>query len=1170
MFIRLLGFGLFFVPAAALGDASLDIYPTTWGSADQSLGWTVIGTPNDTSDAECFNPDGSRIGRLDGKSGSTASWDFLHGPFGITYLSLRQACGGAPNASGTLHFVGVNVESGSGNNGWVSYCDAPSSTYQSCSAYLLHDNRSGYWDIALPLDGYTSSATDATLSVSPGAWFSDSYPFTYWKVGGFPNNADYGSCFQPDGSYKGRIGGLLTIQNLGTFQSSIWGPSNFQDTCHGAHILSTGTVHYVIVNVDSGSGFNAWTNHCDSLGATYATCVSFLQNDHRTGLQDLAIPYVGDTDSILSVSPSTWHSPSDTFTWTISGHPNGGDYGECFNPDGTHLSRFGGGLATSSPGGPIPGNDPLAGPTTFYRDTLQHACDNKIPNSTGTLHFVGVNVGLPGAGFEGWLANCDSPSSTYAGCTSYLLGDNRAGFWDIALPFVGSSTPLCTQNCYSNILFIPGTESSRLYSVNPFDNRERQLWEPGIASLQLDAKQLYLNPNGTSINPVYTKQNAAIDTTAAGDVYKTFLLQLASLKTSGTVNDYAVFPYDWRMSPTSVVNDGTPYNDGTHYLEPLLMSLASSSKSGKVIIVAHSNGGLVTKALMQKLQADGKSNLVDKIVFVDVPQSGTPEAVASLLHGDFQNLGWLGLDFIVSRASARALGANMPDGFSLLPSLAYFASVAAPVVDFSQAPLLRSTSGILGAVVSSAADLRSFMTGGGRVKPSYANTNFPNVLSPVLYDAASAEHASLDSWLPPAGVAVVQIVGWGIDTPSTLVYSQDTKTLCFTLSSCVERTVLEHVSTTTIDGDGTVVLPSEAMSALWPTYYLNLIAYNTETNASVNHGNITESAPFQSLFNALVASSAPATLPPYVSTVVPTPLQTDKRLRIRLHTPYVPEGSMAPAATTLNASIVALTASSASDETFISMTLDAYDNSGNHTGRATNPNPASDLTYVETRIPGSYYQEEGNNPFIGLTKEGVYHLVLTGHAAGTFTLDVVPVLAGVEQAPILFTDIPVTQNTKATLDVSMDQPQGSSLLVDLDGNGTIDLTVPAHINGTEDPLSYLELIRASFSSMHVGKSLSQQLSAKLKSLRTILSASNHSHQVIDASNISHAIQDIENVIEKSYARANISGGDAQTLLQMLAHVEELLVNTTSVRGDKEKNSHTETSDNRREVSMHSD
>ena len=45
--------------------------------------------------------------------------------------------------------------------------------------------------------------------------------------------------------------------------------------------------------------------------------------------------------------------------------------------------------------------------------------------------------------------------------------------------------------------------------------------------------------------------------------------------------------------------------------------MASSSQTGKVNIVTHSNGGLIAKALINKLKKLGKENLIDKKIWCE-------------------------------------------------------------------------------------------------------------------------------------------------------------------------------------------------------------------------------------------------------------------------------------------------------------------------------------------------------------------------------------------------------------------------------------------------------------------------------------------------------------------------------------------------------------------------
>ena len=255
------------------------------------------------------------------------------------------------------------------------------------------------------------------------------------------------------------------------------------------------------------------------------------------------------------------------------------------------------------------------------------------------------------------------------------------------------ATPATRQ--FSNILFLPGITGSRLYEK--VKGKEKKDWELSLLSSQADAKSLYLDANGNSKHAVYTKADAAIahtDIPLVGfDIYKSFFDQLASLKTSGQIHDYAIFPYDWRQSPTDVAKNGTVYDDGTHSLAKALEALASTSPTGKVTIVGHSNGGLVAKALVSKLKHDGKAVLVDSVILVDTPQLGTPDTLISMLHGDFGALTGLGGLFL-SQPNARGLMENMPAAYDLLPSAAYFTKVADPIIDLSYAPQLRTASGL--------------------------------------------------------------------------------------------------------------------------------------------------------------------------------------------------------------------------------------------------------------------------------------------------------------------------------------------------------------------------------------------------------------------------------------------------------------------------------------------
>jgi pimeloyl-ACP methyl ester carboxylesterase len=163
----------------------------------------------------------------------------------------------------------------------------------------------------------------------------------------------------------------------------------------------------------------------------------------------------------------------------------------------------------------------------------------------------------------------------------------------------------------SNVLFLPGLEGSRLY------DEQEKLWEPfdffhdGVASLLgvADARVARLALGADSDTSIHAKEGDILDESAGSDYYHSFMQQLERLKTAGAIADWSAIAYDWRYSPEWIASHGEERDDSIFYetssdvpyIEQKLRALAATSKSGKVTIVAHSYGGLVAKALMQRL-----------------------------------------------------------------------------------------------------------------------------------------------------------------------------------------------------------------------------------------------------------------------------------------------------------------------------------------------------------------------------------------------------------------------------------------------------------------------------------------------------------------------------------------------------------------------------------------
>ena len=567
----------------------------------------------------------------------------------------------------------------------------------------------------------------------------------------------------------------------------------------------------------------------------------------------------------------------------------------------------------------------------------------------------------------------------------------------------------CTVNCNDNVMFLPGIESSRLYRPD-YNGGTDQLWEP---SGDVDAQDLRLNVDGTSRRAdVYTKDvvDEAYAPGVGTNIYKSFISKMKALKTAGTIEDWAPIPYDWRLSLDDILTYGNQLPDSrlyysgdlratsTPYVIQELQRLARTSRTGKVTIVAHSNGGLLAKALMIKLGPDA-SKYIDKIIFVAVPQVGTPMAVAGLLHGYKQSI-----PFTLSDSASRDLGNNSPSAYNLIPSSSYFTQVDDPVVTFN--PSLLDWVSRYGSTVHSQERLHTFLTSAyGRVSADSSDTIDPVQLNDALLTQAEHLHAQLDAWTPPTGVQLIQIAGWGIPTTlSAINYEKQTKPTCDSSGFCTPPKPLSFTASTTIDGDGTVVVPS----ALWMStttgavdYWVDLRQYNKDHPFQAalpvtrfEHARIIETEPILSFVSDQITNT-PNSSYQYLSTAAPP--STDHRLRYELHSP---------------------------------LTLDVYDALGHHTGISTTTGQ------IEEQIPGTSYMQFGDVKYLFTDTSTTAHIVMNGYATSTFTFNVSELQGDMLMATTTFKDIPTTPHTTVTLDTASDITTVSPMHLDLMGDGS--------------------------------------------------------------------------------------------------------------------------------------
>ncbi len=614
--------------------------------------------------------------------------------------------------------------------------------------------------------------------------------------------------------------------------------------------------------------------------------------------------------------------------------------------------------------------------------------------------------------------------------------------------------PGAKPECCSNVLFIPGLEASRLYKKGLIF--ENQLWEP---NRNADVEKLYLDSTGNSLDPnIYTNDIIKTTNLTGGifdqDIYKKFSDTMDNLVTERKINGWEALPYDWRFDINKVVEDGVKMADGSilNFVDELIKN-ASSSATGKVTIVTHSNGGLIAKALINELLTRGKENLVDKLIMVAAPQLGTPETIVGMLHGDDQEIPAIdGFYYFLNKSVARTLGENMMGAYNLLPEDTYFSKVNQPIIkfDFSVDKVDYPTKQVAnfrtkyGDAISSITALRDFLLGkDGRSEPANSDIATPNVLKTGLLSLAQTNHNTFDSWIVPTNIKVVQLASWGMQTIAGIEYfGKDDCALGF--QYCVPVVILDRRPIYTEDGDKTVVTPSALAMDGAEKYYLNLKQINHDLNKGYEHKNILEATSTIQFINNFVLDEN-QDVSEYITRE--KPVSADKTLELALHSP---------------------------------VSINIYDNDGNHTGLIDNPNSNSDLQMVEENVPNSRYMDFGEGKYVLLDGDTQYSIKLQGLDFGTFTLETKETQNGTEISTSSFVDIPTSPNMTGEVVVSATSTVNPIIKIDANGDGKTDFI----INGSQefDPIIYLQILKKTIETFDANKNLKNKIIKKIDSI----------------------------------------------------------------------------------------
>jgi pimeloyl-ACP methyl ester carboxylesterase len=621
----------------------------------------------------------------------------------------------------------------------------------------------------------------------------------------------------------------------------------------------------------------------------------------------------------------------------------------------------------------------------------------------------------------------------------------------VGIPYAATTTPPVLTHATSSVAFLPGIMGSRLYEADPthLSDEENQLWE---TFLQNDLRELNVLPNGTSDSAsVYTRDIVDHFVKLTNNlrfvgIYGDFSTYMDGLVAQQAIPAWEPLPYDWRVAMLELYNNGRSTVDShgrqnisyafassTPYLKQELNRLADNSPTHKVTIVAHSMGGLVAKYLLAKLEADHDPlfQKIDKVVLVDSPQLGTPEAIAALMHGTSPT----------NPKTTRELAETMPTVHELLPSKEYFRHTnARPLITFdgSLAKGLLPYSALASTTVVTYDGLTRYMTGMAGLwnDPGANDDATPNVLSSDLISYADDIHTMLDTWTPPAGIEVVQIASIGVDTISGIRYFNCRAKGCF-----FGRDTLRHEYDMSVLGDGTVMKGSQAAGNV-PTYYLNLLEYNQVHHTNYVHKDILSVGVVQDLLVYNILSDESYT-PPYMTKEEPT--IGGRRFRARVFSP---------------------------------VDLHLYQD-GKHTG-ITGPEVVGQLGRpYEEQVPNSYYKEWGDVKYVGVdAEEGPVTLSLKGTGTGTFRLEIDEVTGDAVSQTYAFANVPVGPAASGTI---MLTTSGTPVLVyDLDGDGRVDARiVPGGNAGVASSSLYFSALRQAVRTSHMSSLLKVWINARV-------------------------------------------------------------------------------------------
>ncbi len=703
--------------------------------------------------------------------------------------------------------------------------------------------------------------------------------------------------------------------------------------------------------------------------AKFKNCFTCIQGDSANiNLDNVSMENV--LREAITLSNSTVHIASTTIKNVRFGDAVSFYENSVVNIDGLHVSGVGQGSAVG-----IYDSD-----VKIERSSFENGASTAIEayaNSILSLHNSSIR------NFSGYDIYNGTPNQIDATQNWWGRMENPSLYGEVALDIRLQENPFSDGR--PGVLFLPGFQASRLYKKTdplliPLEN---QLWEPNRGD---DVRKLFMNNSGVSIESgIYTKDIIdQINILGPGpNIYKSFLSFLGDMVLTGEIFSWKTYPYDWRYDVFEVLK----MNEG--WLENI-RTLADHT--GKVALVAHSNGGLLAKAMLSVIQEKAQTDptlvdIIDKVIFVATPHFGTPAAIAGLLHGEGQSI--LG-GAILSKKLAVEFGATLLGGYGLLPSRSFFTEVA-PVIEG-----IFSADTFLG--------LREFLSASSTSHSSLSE----NLLSKTDYIHNVVDNISKIA----SSTKLYQIIGDGITTVSGVKYYQKDGCIESTfLLPCAANSYIDHSPLFSEEGDGTVLKKSAAAYDV-PTAVVDIAGYNEDTLVNRSHADILEIPSTREMVRSFIKGDEDTeNLPAYVSMAAVGGAVSKKKTtyKVSVHSP---------------------------------VSLDIYDSAGRHTGISKDiENTDEEILKIDTQIPNSSYWEIGEGKQVTLNSPGEYGIKLQGTGAGIFSLDIEVYNNGEKEKTVQFTDVPTVHIMNAHLQIDANLNEQSNLSMDIDGDGVDDVAV---------------------------------------------------------------------------------------------------------------------------------